>query len=69
MLLCPLLLVQSLLLFGDVLALADHLLEASVVGVLSVEGGGQAIAVFVDNLVGRGEAYSGGLLCVDRLLH
>ena len=51
------------------MAMADHELEAVMVGVLPFEGGDQAVAVFVDDLVGRGEAYSGGLLCLDSLLH
>jgi len=66
---CPQLLIQSLLLLGEALALADHKLEASVVGVLPVEGGDQTVAVVIDNLVGHGGAYSGDSLFVDSLLH
>jgi len=39
------------------------------VGVLPFEGGDQAVAVFVDDLVGRGEAYGGDSLCGDSLPH
>jgi hypothetical protein len=60
---------QPLLLRGDVFALADHDLEAVMVGILSFEGGGQAVTVLADDLVSRGKAYGGDSLRVDGLLH
>ena len=63
----PLQLIQSLLLLGDALALADHELEASVVGVLSAAR--RSRFSLITWLAAARLTYSGDSLCVDSLLH
>jgi len=65
---CPQLLIQSLLLLGDALALADHELEASVVGIPRVATRRSRFSL-ITWLAAARLTYSGDSLCVDSLLH